>query len=66
MSTEEKVSKLLEVIKFYASKDNWNMSEFGSTIRNDDITQIVEVDFIDRYGGKKARTLLKELEIIDK
>ena len=65
MTAEEKVNKLLEVIKYYADENNWNMSEFGSTIDHDDVTQIVEVDFIDRYGGKKARNLLRELEIVD-
>lgn len=61
MTEQEKIDKLLEVVRFYANQKNWSMSEFGATITNEDLIQVVEVDFIDRFGGKKARNLLKEI-----
>lgn len=63
MTEREQIEKLLEVVKFYANEKNWKMGEFGAYIDTKDLTQLIDADFIDRFGGKKARDVLKELEI---
>jgi hypothetical protein len=60
IAIKEQNRKLKAALLFYANKDSWVMGEFGSYICKKDLTQEVEMDYVDVYGGKLAREIIKE------